>query len=212
MAFEFNAGRKVGAAGASILLVLSSCFGPLGNSSYSGGTDGDEGKIAQSSQALSTGSVTEAGDELRTGFYGNQPQLSPSIVTGGNFGQLFSVPVTGQVYAQPLVSQGTLLIVTETNDIYGLDPETGATRWHRNDLGTPFDAAGTLGCNDLTPSIGVTGTPVIDKATNTAYLFAKVVQSGVTKTFAHAVDVATGAEKPNFPVEIQGQASNAPGV
>jgi len=210
MSIELSSKRKFSAGGAIIALSLTSCLGSIGCSSYSGTTTDEE--VTRSSEALSTTSVTEAGDDLRTGFYGNQPRLSPSIVTGGTFGQLFSVPVTGQVYAQPLVSQGTLLIVTETNDMYGLDPETGATRWHRTDLGTPFDPASVLGCNDLTPSIGITGTPVIDSATNTAYLFAKVVQNGVTKTVAHAVDVATGAEKPNFPVSIAGAASNAPGI
>lgn len=168
--------------------------------------------MARSLEALSTTSVTEGGDELRTGFYGNQPGLSPSIVTGGTFGRLFSVAVNGQVYAQPLVSQGTLLIVTETNDVYGLDPVTGVARWHRSDLGAPFDAGSVLGCPDLVPAIGITGTPVIDSATNTAYLFAKVVQSGVTKIAAHAIDVATGLEKPNFPVNIAGPASNAPAL
>jgi hypothetical protein len=29
-----------------------------------------------------------------------------------------------------------------------------------------------VGCNDLAPTVGVTGTPVIDDTTNTAYLFA----------------------------------------
>jgi len=206
MSFDFNSGRKAGASGVLVALALSSCFGPSACSSYSG--PAEDGELAQSSEALSTSSITEGGDELRTGFYGNQPRLSPSIVTGGTFGKLFTANVNGQVYAQPLVSQGTLLIATETNDLYGLDPESGATRWHRSDLGTPFDPS-TLGCNDLTPTIGVTGTPVIDSATNTAYLFAKVVQGGNAKTFAHALDVATGAEKPNFPVEITGPASNA---
>jgi lectin family protein/ASPM-SPD-2-Hydin domain-containing protein/putative pyrroloquinoline-quinone-binding quinoprotein len=210
MPFEFSLGRKVSAGSAILAVSVCSCFGSIACSSSSSSTT--DGLVAQSSEALSTASVTEAGDELRTGFYGNQPRLSPSVVTGGTFGQLFSVSVNGQVYAQPLVSQGTLLVVTETNDLYGLDPETGAARWHRGDLGTPFDAASALGCNDLTPSIGITGTPVIDAATNTAFLFAKVVQGGVTKILAHAVDVATGAERPNFPVNIAGAASNAPAL
>src|SRR3954470_20366604 len=142
MSFEFSSGRKLSGGGAIFALAISSCFGSAACSSYSETTD--DGALAQGSQALSTTSVTEAGDDLRTGFYGNQPWLSPSIVTGGTFGQLFSATVNGQVYAQPLVSQGTLLIVTETNDLYGFDPETGAARWHRSDLGTPFDAASVL--------------------------------------------------------------------
>jgi outer membrane protein assembly factor BamB len=155
-------------------------------------------------------SVTEAADDLRTGHYANQPKLSPAVVSGNTFGQLFSAKVTGQVYAQPLVSKGTLLVVTETNDVYGLDPENGRERWHKN-VGAPFDPT-TLRCNDLTPDIGITGTPVIDTATNTAYFVAKSTDKDGTHAVMHAMDVATGAEKPNFPVTIAGVASNAKDV
>jgi hypothetical protein len=115
--------------------------------------------------------TTNSKDLLRTGWYPDQPILSPRLVGGGSFGQQFSTPVDGQVYAQPLVANHTLLVATETNNIYGLDPATGAQRWTRN-LGTWWNPA-DLGCGDLTPSIGVTGTPVVDLATNTMYLVSK---------------------------------------
>src|SRR3954451_22896365 len=187
-------------AALSALLWVSGCSGP------DHGVSGEN--VGQTRQALSATSVTESGDELRTGHYNNQPRLSRSVVSGTTFGQLFSTNVNGQVYAQPLVSQGTLFVATETNDIYGLDPETGAERWHRN-LGAAFDpTVPGIACNDLTPSIGIIGTPVIDRTSNTAYFFSKVIQSGVTKTLAHAVSVSTGVEKAGFPVTIQGAASN----
>ena len=85
-------------------------------------------------------------------------------MSGGTFGQLFSAPVVGQVYAQPLVADGTLFIATEDDNIYGLDPETGAVRWSRN-VGTPWNPS-DLGCADLRPNIGVTATPVIDPSRN----------------------------------------------
>src|SRR3982074_3414408 len=101
---------------------------------------------------------TAAKDDLRTGWYPDQTTLTPGLVSGGTFGQQFSAPVAGQVYAQPLVANNTLLVATETNNIYGLDPGNGARRWSRN-LGTPWNPA-DVGCADLTPSIGITGTPV----------------------------------------------------
>jgi hypothetical protein len=140
------------------------------------------------------GVVTNAADALRTGWYPNEPALSPTRVGSGTFGVLFSTPVRGPIYAQPLVCNGTLLVASSSNDVYGLDPQTGAQRWARN-LG-----GGT---------VGVTGTPAIDADTNTAYLFAKTTTN---EHYAHALDVATGDERPGFPVRIQGAASNAPGA
>ena len=132
-------------------------------------------------------------------------------MSGGTFGKLFTANVDGQVYAQPLVSQGTLLVATETNKVYGLDPATGAQKWARN-VGTPFNAS-DIGCADLTPTIGITGTPVIDPQNNIAYFADKTYANGASGPAMwqlHAIDVATGAEQPNFPVTIQGVAQNQP--
>jgi iron transport multicopper oxidase len=154
---------------------------------------------------------TMAADPERTGFYPNQPALDPVTVGSPFFGQIFDASVDGSIYAQPLVAAGVLFIATETNHLYALDPGTGAVIWTR-DLGTPFQAS-DLNCGDLQPSIGVTGTPAIDAATGTAYLLSKSYANGVSGTAiwtAHAVDLATGAERDGFPVTIAGAASNAP--
>src|SRR5436305_7233687 len=79
--------------------------------------------------ALPQNNVTYASDDKRTGWYSNQPLLDPITVGGTGFGKLFDTPINGQVYAQPLVSNGTLFVATETNWIYGLDPLTGAIKW-----------------------------------------------------------------------------------
>ena len=156
--------------------------------------------------------ATNAGDNERTGWYPNQPSLTPSLVSGGTFGQLFSTAIVGQVYAQPLVANGYLLVATEANWIYGIDPETGAMRWARN-LGTPWNAS-DIGCADLAPTIGVTGTPVIDETTGTAYLLNKTYAngtSGAAAWYMHGFDVTNGVERSGFPVLIQGNAQNLPG-
>jgi outer membrane protein assembly factor BamB len=155
--------------------------------------------------------VTSRSDALRTGWYRSQPRLSPGVVTGGSFGQLFSAPVEGQVYAQPLVADDVLLVATEENWVYGLDPETGARRWSRN-LGTPFAADAELGCADLKPDVGITGTPVIDQDSKTAYLAAKTKTGSTVAYDLHALDLHTGAERPNFPVRIGGTADNLPSI
>jgi iron transport multicopper oxidase len=157
--------------------------------------------------ALADG-VTYGHDDGRTGWYPEQAGLTPALVSGGSFGQQFSTPVTGQVYAQPLLASGKVLVATEANRAYALDPATGAIAWQRS-LGTPFDPSSF--CGDLTPTIGVTGTPVVDTTTNTAYMAAKVQLGGGDARYdMHAVNVATGQERPGFPVVIQGAADNAP--
>jgi iron transport multicopper oxidase len=165
---------------------------------------------ARFTAALATGKITGAGDDLRSGWYSAESALAPAVVAGATFHQLFSATVNGQVYAQPLVTDdGLLVIATETNDIYGFDAESGAQRWTRN-LRAPFNAS-DIGCNDLVPTVGVTGTPVIDSTTNTAYLYSKGYlngTSGAVGMFIHAIDLSNGHDRTGFPVQIQGTAVN----
>ncbi len=155
--------------------------------------------------------VTNASEDLRTGWYPNQTTLTPSLVSGGTFGQLWSTPVEGQVYAQPLLDGGTLIVPTEADDVYGLNASTGAVRWHTS-LGTPWNAS-DIGCGDLSPTIGVTATPVIDTETGIAYMTHKAYlsgHSGPAAWYMDAINVGTGAEQPGFPVALGGTAQNAP--
>jgi hypothetical protein len=157
--------------------------------------------------------VTAAADSLRTGWYPDEAQLTPQLLKGGGFGRVFDTPVQGQVYAQPLVSGNTLLAATEDNWIYGIDPQSGVIHWHRN-VGTPWNSADS-GCTALEPHVGITGTPVIDPATNVAYFFSKTYASGESGPAVwnmHAVDLSNGEEEPGFPVQISGEAQNLPEV
>jgi iron transport multicopper oxidase len=155
--------------------------------------------------------VTNSGEALRTGWYPDEPTITPQLLSGGTFGQLWSASIEGQAYAQPLLDDGTLLVATEQNKVYGLDPSTGSQQWSMS-LGTPWNPA-EIGCGDLTPSIGVTATPVIDPTTNIAYLTYKTYvsgSSGPARWFMDAISVATGKTVSGFPVELSGSAQNAP--
>lgn len=163
--------------------------------------------------ALSTaraGNVTNAGDDMRTGWYPAEGFITPAIVSGGSFGQRWNVSINGQVYAQPLYANGQVLVATETNWVYSIDADTGAVLWSKQ-LGVPWNPSDS-GCNDLTPSFGVTGTPVIDDDVNTVYMVSKTYDAGSPANFMHALDLLTGAERPGFPVKIQGSAQNSPTV
>jgi len=151
---------------------------------------------------------------LRDGWDPNEPNLSPGVVAGGGFGQLFNTKVNGQVYAQPLVvdnaTTGTSVIVaTENDQVYSLDGATGAINWSLN-LGNPWPASVT-NCDDLTPNIGITSTPVYDPSTGTIYLTAVVdnpSNEAQPKISLYAINGQNGTVQ--WQVPIKGAPVNAP--
>ena len=154
---------------------------------------------------------TNNGDNARDGWYDDEPNLSPTSITSGDFGQLFGTQLTGAIYGQPLVDNGVLIVTTEEDWVYGLNPVTGAILWSRQ-VGTAFDEASQEGCADLTYS-GITATPVVDPSTGIVYFTDKQYisgNSGNSQYWLHAVNPQTGAEEPNFPVLYQGAADNDP--
>jgi hypothetical protein len=154
---------------------------------------------------------TNNGDNARDGWYPDEPNLSPTSITSGDFGQLFSTQLDGAVYGQPLVDNGVLVVTTEADWIYGLDPVSGAILWSRN-IGTAFNEGSQEGCGDLLLS-GITATPVVDPSTGIVYFTDKQYvtgDSGAAQYWLHAVNPQTGAEEPNFPVLYQGPADDDP--
>ncbi len=154
--------------------------------------------------------TTASGGDLRTGWYPNEPEITPELVSSGTFGRLWTTPVEGQVYAQPLLDDGTLFVGTEENHLYGLNPATGSVEWSQG-LGEPWNP-GEISCADLAPDVGVTATPVIDPETHVAYLTYKTYKEKAVdpEWFMDAVNVSTGQQQPGFPVLLSGTAQNAP--
>ncbi len=66
----------------------------------------------------------------------------------------------GQVYGEPLESGGRVYVATENDTVYTLAADSGAILWSTH-LGTPVPS-GDLPCGDISPDVGITGTPVID--------------------------------------------------
>ena len=160
---------------------------------------------------------TNRGSTSRAGWYPDQPGLSPSVVAGSHFGQIFNTPVVGQVFAQPLVASGVLIVATMQDWVYGLNPTTGAVEWSRQ-IAQPFYQvnAWTLKgetCGDVGPYVGVLSTPTVDPTSGIVYMLA--MQQGVSGTpsyWMHALNPLTGGEEPNFPVRISGSAQNDPSL
>ena len=166
-------------------------------------------------QASGTPSVTTAGyNNLRDNWDANEPGLSPSVVQSASFTKLFSTKVSGSVYSQPLIVNGTAIITTEEAKAYGINATTGAIKWTRS-FGTPFTAS-TIGCSDLTPDIGSTSTPVVNPTTGIVYLTTRTETGKGGLANAHwelqALSSTTGKEATGFPVTIKGTPYDTPGV
>jgi iron transport multicopper oxidase len=87
-----------------------------------------------------------------------------------------------------------VVAVSETNWVYVLDAVNG-TVYNSRQLHRPF-LPSDLGCGDVTPQVGITGTPVIDPDTDIMYLYSKTylgTQNGVYNGvyYFHAIDVNT---------------------
>ncbi len=152
---------------------------------------------------------TISADPLRDGWDPNEPDLSPAVVSGGAFGQLFSTAVSGQVYAQPLVASGSVIVATENDRVYSLNDETGAVNWSLS-LGSPWPS-NVVACGDVTPNLGVTSTPVYDPATGTVYVAA--VLKNAANAYApivelFAINAASGTV--DWTVPVQGAPVNEP--
>jgi hypothetical protein len=156
-------------------------------------------------QAWGVNVLTQHNDLSRTGANTSEGILTPANVNASNFGKLFTNRVDGQVYAQPLyvenlpIAGGThnvVFVCTENNTVYAFDADTGGITYWWVNFGTPY----TSGCGDLTPTVGITGTPVIDLKSRTLYMDTKLA-SGPTHRL-HALDITTGSEKFGGPTNV----------
>lgn len=100
--------------------------------------------------------------------------------------------VDGAIYGEPLVYHGGVYVATENDTVYAFSAQTGARLWPAVHLATPAQAS-SLPCGDITPTVGVTSTMVIDPTSGT--LFASAETSGPSGSVQHmlyAIDSATG--------------------
>jgi uncharacterized protein (TIGR03437 family) len=164
--------------------------------------------------------LTSNYDNGRTGANLAEAQLNVANVTPGSFGLLGSFPVDGQMFAQPLYVSGinipglgvrdVLFVTTEHNTVYAYDARSAAVPkllWRRN-LGPPLPTAmvptdaASGAFIDVNPEVGILSTGTIDPQANVLYVVASTVAGGIPGFELHALDLATGQERMNGPVEI----------
>jgi outer membrane protein assembly factor BamB len=118
--------------------------------------------------------------------------VDQSSGTGLTFAAAWSVPgLTGRIWAEPLVFHGLVIVATEDNDLYAFNEATGAQAWHVK-LGAPVPSS-ELPCGDISPTVGITSTPVIDPSTGTLYAVADLASGSSANHIMFALNALTGA-------------------
>jgi PQQ enzyme repeat len=184
-------------------------------------------QICTTAAATSTDVVTYKYDVVRTGQNLTESALTPCNVTSSTFGKLRNLMVDGLVDAQPLylskltVAGATLNVVfvaTEHDSVYAFDADTGTILWQVSLLSGGETTSDDRGCSQVTPEIGITSTPVIDRNAGihgTIYVVAMTKDASSNyHQWLHALDVTTGHEMAASPTEITamfGATTFAPG-
>ncbi|MGH8996369.1 MAG: PQQ-binding-like beta-propeller repeat protein [Acidimicrobiales bacterium] len=83
-----------------------------------------------------------------------------------------SPTLDGQLFGEPLVVGQTVVVATQNDTVYALNARTGRIRWSTH-VGRPVQTS-TLPCGNITPTLGITATPVIDPARNEVFVVADV--------------------------------------
>jgi hypothetical protein len=175
------------------------------------------------------GMYTYHNDLARDGANLHEYALTAVNVNTTSFGKLFSCTADGAIYTQPLwvanvtvngAKHNVVFVATQHDGLFAFDADASpcVTLWsvslidagHGGSAGETTVPAGTAGFivgggyGDITPEVGVTGTPVIDPSSGTLYVVSKSVNAAHTVFYQrlHAIDVTTGSEKTGSPVAI----------
>jgi outer membrane protein assembly factor BamB len=189
--------RNVGWA---VLVVVGAGLAGCGGSSHAGSPAATP-PGPSSTSASSVRSPSRAVNAPDWPTYHNVGARTGAVSAGpplGRVRRLWSAPVDGAVYAEPLVVGGRVLVATENDSLYAFDEVTGRRIWGVH-LGTPV-SGGSLPCGDIDPS-GITGTPVADPQSGVVYTV--VYRSGFRHVLV-AVAISSGAVLWERPIDPPG--------
>ena len=176
--------------------------------------------LLAASPVLATDVLTFHNNPARTGLNDHETTLVPANVNQDNFGLLFNLSVDGKVDAQPLYissvaihgvgRRNVVVVATEHDSVYAFDADSGTPYWHVSLLSNQEVPSDNRGCGQVSPEIGITGTPVIMRESGnpgTIYLVAMSKANGKKTTVyhqrLHALSLADGSEVAGSPVEVE---------
>jgi len=207
-------------SGLLLLALLSACSGKSSSAGTGtgSGTSGAGSGGVNPTPSQPTDIVTYKNDLGRTGQNLTESVLTLSNVNSATFGLQRFLSADGKVDAEPLYLSGltiqgakhnVLFVATENDTLYAFDVGSGAVLWQVSLLGSgeTVNDLPANGCDQVTPTIGITSTPVIDRSAGPNGLIFVVAMSKASAAATyyqrlHALDVTTGAEMLNGPVLI----------
>lgn len=196
----------------ALLFLLAGCSGSTSQS----GNNGNGGSGGTPPPSPNQTDVTTYHNDLaRTGQNLTEMVLTTSNVSSQGFGLLHNLMVDGKVDAEPLylshlsiagATHNVVFIATEHDSVYAFDSDSGTQLWKVSLLGSGETTSDNHGCGQITPEIGITSTPVIDRSAGphgTIFVVAMSKKSPAYFQRLHALDVTTGAELLGGPTTIQ---------
>ena len=155
-------------------------------------------------------------DNQRTGLTRLETILTPANVNSNGFGKVNSLSTDGKVDGEPLYASNVVInnqnhnviyAVTEHDSIYAFDADNGTLLWQKTALRQGESPSDDHGCSQISPEIGITNTPMIDRTTRPHGAIYFVAMSKDNNNNYHqrlyAFDLSTGSELFGGPVEIQ---------
>ena len=124
-------------------------------------------------QTTATSSTPTSNTTDWTTYHANNQRTGyiPDTPDPHSLSKIWSTQLDGSVYAEPLVVDNLVIVATEGDSLYALNPNTGSIQWHTN-VGTPVPQS-SLPCGDIDP-LGITGTPVYDPVTGLVFAVAEI--------------------------------------
>jgi hypothetical protein len=179
-----------------------------GQGAGSSGAGGHGGTSSGAPPITPTDVTTYHNDPMRTGQNLTESALTSDTVSASSFGLLAILPTDGVVDATPLIVSNLSIdgtthtvayVVSENDSVYAYDLNGLTLLKQVSLLGTGETAASiTGGCNQVTPKIGITATPAIDRSAGPNGTLFVVAMSqdagGNTVHRLHALDLTTLAD------------------
>ncbi len=205
---------------AAVLVPVFTLLGSCGGGSSSTATGTAPGGGGSGTVTFGTDVLTYHDDVMRSGQDLSESVLTPQNVTSSSFGKLRILAADGVVDAAPLIASGltvegskrnVVYIASEHDSVYAYDADSGVLLTSVSLLGSGETSSDTRSCTQVSPEIGITSTPVIDRTAGpngTLYVVAMSKDAGGGyHQRLHALDLVTLADRLT-PVEIQ---ASAPG-